>query len=165
MCVCNIISACPDGRDGQDGLDGSPGPRGPPGREGEQGIQGPAGLQGPGGAVYTRWGRMTCPNTDGTELVYSGRVGGSFHSQRGGAANYLCMPDNPDYSAYTAGVQGASPVFGTEFETGVYSNIIGPLAHVHNQNVPCAICSTSVRGQILMLPAKLLPGPSSTLAI
>ena len=155
-----------DGRDGQDGLDGSPGPRGPPGREGkvrERGEHGPPGPQGPGGAVYTRWGRMTCPSTDGTELVYAGRVGGSFHNQQGGAANYLCMPDNPDYSAFRAGVQGNSPVYGTEFETGHSATIGGPLEHVHNQNVPCAICTTSVRGRVLILPAKLQCPSSWTL--
>ena len=146
-----------DGRDGQDGLDGSPGPRGAPGREGkagESGAQGPPGPRGPGGAVYTRWGKTTCPNTEGTELVYAGRVGGSIHNQQGGGSNYLCMPDYPDYSSYTPGVQGASPIHGTEFETGRYSNIIGPLSSFHDQNIPCALCSTSVRAQVLMIPAK-----------
>ena len=152
-----------DGRDGQDGLDGSPGPQGVPGREGkagesgaqgppgESGAQGPPGPRGPGGAVYTRWGKTTCPNTEGTELVYAGRIGGSLFSQKGGGSNYLCMPDNPDYSSYTPGVQGASPIHGAEFET---ANFRGPLSSFHNQNIPCAVCSTAVRAQVLMIPAK-----------
>ena len=148
------------GRDGRDGDDGLDGPRGAPGREGkvgergESGVQGPPGPQGRGGAVYTRWGKTTCPNTEGTELVYAGRIGGSIYNQQGGGSNYLCMPDNPDYSSYTPGVQGASPIHGTEFETGRYSNIIGPLSSFHDQNIPCALCSTSVRVQVLMIPAK-----------
>ena len=101
--------------------------------------------------MYTRWGRATCPNTPGTELVYAGRVGGTYYSHKGGAANYICMPNNPDYSAYTAGVQGENPVYGTEFETAFFSNIIGPLAHAHNQSQ----LNVTVH----------LPGPSSTLAI
>ena len=140
-----------DGRDGQDGLDGLPGPRGPPGREGKAGERGESGVQGPpgpGGAVYTRWGKTSCPSTEGTELVYAGRVGGSAHNQRGGAANHLCMPDDPDYSSHTPGVQGGSPVHGTEFET------VGPLSSFYDQNIPCAVCSTAVRAQVLMIPAK-----------
>ena len=31
------------------------------------------------------------------ELVYSGRAGATRISHKEGAANYLCMPDNPDY--------------------------------------------------------------------
>ena len=153
-----------DGRDGQDGLNGSPGPWGPPGKDGEAGergetgAQGPPGPQGPrgaGGAVYTRWGKTTCPNTEGTELVYAGRVGGTAYNKKGGAANHLCMPDDPDYSSYTPGVQGASPIHGTEFETSNrYPNIAGPLSSFHDQNIPCAVCSTSVRAQVLMIPAK-----------
>ena len=40
-----------------------------PGTPGEQGIQGPPGPLS-GGALYTRWGRTTCPGTPGTELVH-----------------------------------------------------------------------------------------------
>ena len=148
-----------DGRDGQDSLDGSPRPRGPPGREGKAGEKGESGAQGPpgpGGAVYTRWGRTTCPSTEGTELVYAGRVGGSAHNQRGGAANHLCMPDDPDYSSsYRPGVQGGTSIHAVEFETSnEYPTIGGPLSPFHDQNVPCAVCSTAVRAQVLMIPAK-----------
>ena len=85
-----------DGKDGEDGERGEPGIRGPPGL---QGLPGQPGLPGPSiaGTVYTRWGRTTCPNTPGTELVYAGRVGGSHPSASGGGANHLCLPENPDY--------------------------------------------------------------------
>ncbi|CAI8046156.1 hypothetical protein GBAR_LOCUS25510, partial [Geodia barretti] len=64
------------GRDGRDGRDGCPGPKGSPGATGEKGDTGPQGPPGPssGGVTYIRWGRTTCPNTTGTELVYSGRA-------------------------------------------------------------------------------------------
>ena len=154
-----------DGQDGQDGLDGLQGPRGPPGQEGELGEPGPQGPQGPpgpaseacvgGGVVYTRWGRTTCPSTNGTELVYSGRAGGTTYNQQGGAANHLCMPDDPDYASYTPGVQGASPIVGGEYETlDIDPNIAGPLSAFHDENIPCAVCSTSSRVQLLMIPAK-----------
>ena len=102
------------GRDGRDGLQGPPGdkgdkgdtgPVGLTGPKGDQGLHGPPGLSA-GGAIYTRWGRTTCPETPGTELVYEGLAGGSDFNQYGGGANYLCLPNDPDY--LKNGLPGAS---------------------------------------------------------
>ena len=103
-----------DGRDGKNGELGPPGAQGergvagPRGQVGEKGLRGDTGLQGAvgepglqsppaGGAVYTRWGRTTCPTDQGTHLLYSGRAGGSPHEHKGGGANYLCLPNDPDH--------------------------------------------------------------------
>ena len=139
------------GRDGRDGRDGVPGPRGPQGQRGEAGATGPRGPTGPrsGGVVYTRWGKTSCPNVSGTELVYAGRAGGTHISHQGGAANYLCMPDDPDYLRYQPGVQGYSYVYGVEYQTGG-----GPFSAVQNHNVPCAVCYASTRVAVTMIPAK-----------
>ena len=137
------------GRDGRDGRDGVPGPRGPQGQRGEQGVAGPPGPRN-GGVVYTRWGKTSCPNITGTELVYAGRAGGSWWSHMGGGANYLCMPNDPDYLAYQLGVQGRSYVYGAEYQP--YSR--GPLRAVHDHNVPCAVCYASMRVAVTMIPAK-----------
>ena len=98
----------PYGLPGPQGQPGSPGPTGPnngvkgdsgmPGPQGELGPPGPPGPSG-GGLVYTRWGRISCPTTSGTTLVYSGRAGGSHYSHTGGGANYLCLPDDPEYTS------------------------------------------------------------------
>ena len=53
-----------------------------------------------------RWGRTTCPSTCDTTLVYSGRVGGTFFNLQGGAADYLCLPNDPEYSDFVPGVGG-----------------------------------------------------------
>ena len=71
---------------------GPPGPVGGKGMRGDRGLRGAVGepgLQGPpaGGAVYTRWGRTTCPTVQGTHLLYSGRAGGSPRQHKGGAEN------------------------------------------------------------------------------
>ena len=101
------------------------------------------------GVVYTRWGKTRCPNVSGTELVYAGRAGGTGYQHRGGAANYLCMPDNPDYLRYRPGVQGYSYVYGAEYQT-----ISGPLSAVDEHNVPCAVCYTPTRAAVMKIPAK-----------
>ena len=152
------------GRDGRDGMSGTPGPQGlqgkdgpangppgPIGLKGERGQLGEAGLTGQpgprsGGVVYTRWGKSSCPSIAGTELVYTGRAGGSDYTQ-GGAANYLCMPLDPEYTLqYRSGVQGHNYVYGTEYQS--------PIRGSHDHNVPCAVCSATTRAHVLMIPAK-----------
>jgi hypothetical protein len=141
------------GKDGKVGLTGFPGRDG---EDGEKGMTGPPGPQGPPGTpgvglvVYTRWGNTSCPSTEGTSLVYSGITAGSKWSNTGGGANYLCMPEDPDYSTFNAGVQAYSQVYGTEYET---PNAQTALPGVHKHNVPCAVCRTQ-QETVLMIPAK-----------
>ena len=114
---------CRDGRDGRDGLTGLPGRDGEDGEKGNKGMTGPPGPQGPpgtpgvGSVVYTRWGNTSCPSTEGTSLVYSGITASSLWSSTGGGASYLCMPEDPDYSTFNAGVQADSQLYGTEYQT------------------------------------------------
>ena len=84
------------GDNGSSGVQGPTGLAGPPGPKGDQGLQGPPGLS-TAGTIYTRWGRTTCPDTPGTELVYEGLAGGSANFDSGGGANYLCLPKIPEY--------------------------------------------------------------------
>ena len=83
------------GRDGLPGLPGRDGMKGPPGPPGPKGMEGPAGPKS-GGVVYTRWGNSSCP-TSSVE-VYSGVTAGSYYIHSGGGANYLCMPNDPEYT-------------------------------------------------------------------
>ena len=151
---------------GRDGSDGAQGPPGPPGRDGlagrdgrdcgndiaAEGTAGPPGPVGPrsGGVVYTRWGRNSCPTAAGTSLVYAGRTGGSTWRDTGGGANYICMPEVPEYGLYLPGVQGYSPIYVTEYQTS--NQVVGP---VYNHNAPCAVCYVTTRETVLMIPAKM----------
>ena len=138
---------------GPTGPKGATGQQGPPGQHGVAGPQGPNGLSSNCAGMYVRWGRTTCPVNQSTELVYSGRAGGSRYNNGGGATNYLCMPDDPDYLLYAAGVQGPSYVYGVE-----YGPVSGQPFHVqpnvHGHNVPCAVCMAVSRCSLLMIPAK-----------
>ena len=137
---------------GRDGRDGLPGPQGERGDNGEQGPQGIQGLPG-GGAVYTRWGRTICPDTNGTELVYEGLAAGTDHRQSGGGANYLCITADPEY--LTVIVPKFSPndptlsyLYGSEYQLPGFGSL-------RDQNVPCAVCHTSQRSSKLMIPGKI----------
>ena len=135
------------GEKGERGERGEKGVRGDPGLRGRQGEQGAQGLP-VGGAVYVRWGRTICPN--GTELVYSGRAGGTRYDQKGGAANHLCMPDDPDYLQYISGVTNINFVAPVEY----YFNTMSSLSQFNEHNAPCAVCYAATRGTVLMVPAK-----------
>ena len=123
------------------------------GTTGQKGDTGPAGPPGPtaGGVVYTRWGRTTCPTTSGTQLIYAGRAAGSWFNQNGGGANYLCLPDDPNYLRYTNGVQSSrSYLYGAEYDSAENA----PLSAFYAHNVPCAVCYASTRGSVMMIPGK-----------
>ena len=119
------------------------------------GLRGPPGSS-TGGVVYTRWGRTTCPSTSGTQLLYAGRAAGSYYNQKGGGANYLCLPEQPQYSTYTAGTQaGRANLYGAEYQTGSpHPADTGPFHSVAQHNVPCAVCYTSTRETVVMIPAR-----------
>ena len=154
------------GRDGRDGLPGAQGPQGPegepgpigargtmgpqgqPGARGATGPQGPVGPAGPrsGGVTYTRWGKSSCPNITGTELVYTGRAGGGHTTEeRGGGVNFQCMPLDPEYTLdVRSSTLRHSYIYGTEYDY--------PLRGSHRHNVPCAVCYVSSRETVLMIP-------------
>ena len=137
----------PRGAFGPQGAVGERGERGRPGLPGPQGEQGP---QGPptGGATYIRWGNSSCPSTQDTQLVYSGRATGTHYETQGGAANNLCLPDDPDYLQYTSGTQGYSHITGVEYR-------FHPSPSVTDHNVPCAVCYVASRSVAVMIPAKI----------
>ena len=109
-------------------------------------------VQGPpaGGSVYTRWGRTTCPTGQGTQLLYAGRAGATPRGHSGGAANYLCLPNNPDHLQYQSGVQDRAYIGGVEY------NFFGlqPLNSLNHHNVPCTVCYVATRSVAVMIPAK-----------
>ena len=129
---------------GGDGRDGLPGRDGADGKPGPQGEMGPRGLQGPpgpriAGVSYIRWGKNFCPNAPGTELVYSGRAGGSNFANPGGGVEKLCLPHNPDCISNSWSM---NPTFFTTIHESEYQghNMAHFICNVHDQNVPCAVC-------------------------
>ena len=142
------------GRDGRDGLPGRDGVDGERGPQGEQGPPGPQGQQGPrsAGVTYIRWGKSSCPDITGTQLVYAGRAGGSRFNNPGGGAESLCLPLDPDYinAPRSTTTTTYSRITGAEYH--IVSN--GPLLSLHDHNVPCAVCYASTRAAMIMVPAK-----------
>ena len=117
----------------------------------EKGKTGAVGAAGPksGGVVYTCWGRKSCPNDTGAQLVYEGITGGSNHQHSGGGANYVCLPKVPQYMS-THVPPYYSYMYGTEYET-----VNGIFSGKHEHNAPCAVCYSSTKTVKLMIPARI----------
>ena len=99
---------------------------------------------------YIRWGRTTCPTGQKAELVYAGRAGGTHWNYKGGAANFLCLPNEPDHLMSSAGAQNYAGLAGVEYKYDSFPY----LSSFNNHNVPCAVCYVASRSTVLMVPAK-----------
>ena len=101
-------------------IPGTPGPAGPSER----------------GVSYTRWGRTTCPNTQGTQLMYAGVVVGSWFRE-GGSSEYLCLHNQPQFLSTTSGLQNRrSRLYGDE-----YLALENPLdfSNMAHHDAPCSV--------------------------
>ncbi|XP_072042445.1 short-chain collagen C4-like [Amphiura filiformis] len=138
---------------GSIGPEGPAGSSGPPSSPGLRRTAGPTRQPEPNpptsGSLYIRWGRSDCPST--ASLVYAGVVGGSHFTEDGGAANYLCLPLNPENLQVEAGTGGSrSFLYTTEYKISHFP----PFNHLHQHDVPCAVCRVTSRSTLLMIPAK-----------
>ena len=136
----NVYSHNIDILRGRDGRDGLPGVKG---EKGEKGEPGPSA----GGVTFTRWGKSTCPNTSKTELVYEGLAAGGSYGNSGGGANYVCVTKSPEYLS-----SSTSPYF-SYLQGAAYKSVISRPS-LDDQNVPCAVCYSSIRLTKLMIPGK-----------
>ena len=111
------------------------------------------------GVSYTRWGKNSCNASSGSQLVYNGDIAGDLYTHVGGASNYVCLPEEPQYGAYQPGVQGQAYIFGTELETSAESNI-APYHGLHDNNPKCSVCHVPGRYAQIMIPGKNTCPPS-----
>ncbi|XP_071124087.1 TBC1 domain family member 5 homolog A-like [Mytilus edulis] len=95
------------------------------------------------GTTYIRWGRKQCSNNN-TELVYSGFAGGSHYTDAGAAAEYVCLPPDPDY-VKTSGTEYGR-MYGAEFDNAFFAS------NANDEDVPCALCRTERATSVVMIP-------------
>lgn len=90
-----------------------------------------------------RWGSHSCPST--AVLIYKGQMVASDRQSVGGGANYLCLPENPEYPDS----QGLTASYSDLIHT-YYAYDKGKLNH---HMVPCVVCEAQNRVSKLMIPA------------
>lgn len=110
-------------------------------------IQSSINCQLTGGSIFTRWGRSSCPNKTGVELLYEGYAAGSYYSHAGSGSNYLCLPRNPIYGQQQTG-EKRGYVYGAEYEIPTTF-----LPGIENHDVPCAVCRVP-GSSVLMIPGR-----------
>ena len=85
-----------------------------------------------------------------------GAVAGAHYSHAGGPSEYMCLPAVPQWGRYQNGGQGASYIYGAEYELGSNNPFLSTNARgsaLHNQDVPCALCHVTGSTAVLVLPA------------
>ena len=86
------------------------------------------------GSVNVWWGHTICPST-GTQLVYSGRAGGSRYNDGGGGANPQCLPLDPNFYKTVSGTQHWAFMYGVEYE------VTRSGSHIILMFLCCKLCS------------------------
>lgn len=109
------------------------------------------------GVAYIRWGKLSCPNTSRTQLVYKGLAATSNYQSSGGGGEYLCLPDELDNAMglpAESGLQEArNRLSGVEYKT--FDFPFDPeLPNPHNARVPCALCYSDCRSTKIMIPGR-----------
>ncbi|KAK3100738.1 hypothetical protein FSP39_024450 [Pinctada imbricata] len=112
-------------------------------------------LSGTMAVTYTIWGRLDCDGGNNTETVYTGYVGGSRHSDKGAAVDYLCMPEHPEGNGKMPRLSlGNGYLIGAKYRIRK-QKIVGTLDASYNYHtVPCAVCRTIGFANVLMVPGK-----------
>ena len=93
--------------------------------------------------TYIRWGNTTCPY--GANTIYKGVATGGSHGHKGAPSNILCLPPEP--MRYSNNHGGEVPTYAVEYQTS------GILNHVDKNDMPCALCEATGRGDKIMIPS------------
>ncbi|XP_062604813.1 short-chain collagen C4-like isoform X2 [Saccostrea cucullata] len=95
--------------------------------------------------VFVRWGRKDCPSDNETELVYSGFGGGSWYDNTGAAAEFVCLPRDPNLT--TNFTSSGAFMYGAEYDTTDFG-------HKNGDDLPCVVCRRKTQSSVLMIPGK-----------
>ena len=81
-------------------------------------------------------------------------MGGSYYGDSGSGSNYLCLPLNPKYGKYAAGIQSTGFIHGVEYQINSAEKHIFPNPNLNDRDAPCAVCHAKSRGSHMMIPAR-----------
>lgn len=96
------------------------------------------------GGIFVRWGRKDCPGNN-TELIYSGFTGGSWYDHPGAAAEFVCLPRDPDLT--TKFTSSYAFMYGSEYDSSDFGHDTG-------NDLPCSVCRSTIESSVLMIPGK-----------
>ena len=136
------------GRDGGRGNTGEKGEAGDPGHPGRDTIS--------AGVVYTAWGLSGCPQTTGTTTLEHGLMAAAQRTDTGTGTNYLCLPENPNFSnSANTNAMAQSAVVGVKYNT-----VNEPLQDINNMAAACSVCFTPQAVHLMIPGSAVCPSDS-----
>lgn len=78
----------------------------------------------------------------------SGFAGGSWYDHTGAAAEFVCLPPDPDLTTKYSSSFGR--MYGSEYD----ANSFASLGLDDGDDVPCAVCRSIVESSVIMIPGK-----------
>ena len=81
-------------------------------------------------------------------FIISGFAGGGMYSQSGAAADYVCLPPDPDFGKTSASDTGR--MYGAEYQGNTNEWSSNSL----DEDVPCAVCRIVMATTSIMIPGK-----------
>ncbi|CAG2243301.1 unnamed protein product [Mytilus edulis] len=78
-----------------------------------------------------------------------GFAAGGYFDEEGSAAEYICLPSDPNLGA-TLSDNNYGSIYGAEYETNSFHSGGG----LWNNDVPCAVCRSTTASHTLMIAAK-----------
>ncbi|VDI47796.1 Hypothetical predicted protein [Mytilus galloprovincialis] len=73
-------------------------------------------------------------------------AGGGYYDEAGSAAEYVCLPPDPNYVKTSGNDDGR--MYGGEFNSNFFSS------NAYDEDVPCALCRTNQATSVIMIPGK-----------
>ena len=84
---------------------------------------------------------------------FPGYAGGTHYTTQGGASDYLCLPQDPQWGNHNDAVDTyAGEVWGAEYQFQTDNPYTS--AGLVDQDVPCAVCRAKTRTTTLMIPGR-----------
>lgn len=81
-----------------------------------------------------------------TLVLFTGYAGGGHYDQSGSAAEYVCLPPDPDFVKASGTDNGR--MYGAEFNTNLFAS------NADHEDVPCALCRLKHSASTIMIPGK-----------
>jgi hypothetical protein len=101
------------------------------------------------GPTYVRWGKTSCPLA--ATLVYAGIAAGSHYRAAGGGYNFQCLHPRPKAKQFSDKANAdTARLYRLEYET--VNKGLWQLWHLHDEDVPCAVCQSTGSVGAMMQP-------------
>ncbi|CAG2246629.1 unnamed protein product [Mytilus edulis] len=78
---------------------------------------------------------------------YQRFAGGGYYGESGSAAEYVCLPPDPNYVKTSGGADNGH-MYGAEFNSNFFAS------NANGEDVPCALCRTNQATSVIMIPGK-----------